>query len=352
MNQRKHDLLFAACGIAFVVLDLLGAIIATAGGKTHNLTISSTQTDIAQAVAKPAGTAVWIGAYLEFLSVGAFIAFAVWACVKLGGGLLGGIARAAATGYATATIASLAIMAAIAYRAGHGIGVPLTKTIVTVNEALYVSTWFLTAFFLVAAGALALGAGRRALGWSCDHNRRADANRHGGLGRDRRSVHRDALVRMGRLREHRDRPRQARTRSHRRGRAERLASSSSASGSGICRIRLQRCSPPSETSRRRLRPRLRLRKATVQSKERDRAEMGSSSSDVRVSAVVERARGVLAERFGIEIERADAILTDVARVQKRSITDLAAAVVESCTNGSTPLPRRLYTDSNGISDAA
>jgi hypothetical protein len=80
--------------------------------------------------------------------------------------------------------------------------------------------------------------------------------------------------------------------------------------------------------------------------------MGSSSSDVGVSAVVEHARGVLAERFGVDIARADAILTDVARVQKRSTTDLAAAVVESCTNGSTPLPRRLYTDSNGISDAA
>ena len=80
--------------------------------------------------------------------------------------------------------------------------------------------------------------------------------------------------------------------------------------------------------------------------------MGSSSSDVRVSAVVEQARGVLAERFGVEIAMADAILADVGRVQKRSITDLAAAVVESCTNGSMPLPRRLYTDSNEISDAA
>jgi ANTAR domain len=79
--------------------------------------------------------------------------------------------------------------------------------------------------------------------------------------------------------------------------------------------------------------------------------MGSSSSDVRVSVVVERARGVLAERFGVEIATADAILADVARAQKRSVTDLAAAVVASCTNGSTPLPRRLYT-SDGISDAA
>jgi len=80
--------------------------------------------------------------------------------------------------------------------------------------------------------------------------------------------------------------------------------------------------------------------------------VGSSSSDVCVSAVVAHARDVLAERFGVEIGMADAILADVARVPKRSITHLAAADVESCTNGSTPLPRRLYTDSNGISDAA
>ena len=166
MNDRTHDRLFAGCGIAFVVLELVGTIIATVGGKTHNLTISSTPAQVAHAVAKPAGTAVWIGAYLEMLSVGAFLAFAVWACVKLGGGLLGAIGRAAATGYATAILVSLTIMAALAYRAGHGIGVQLATTVVTLNEALYVGTWFLSVFFLLATGALALSGGRRALGWS------------------------------------------------------------------------------------------------------------------------------------------------------------------------------------------
>jgi hypothetical protein len=166
MNDRTHDRLFAGCGIAFVVLELVGTIIATVGGKTHNLTISSTPAQVAHAVAKPAGTAVWIGAYLEMLSVGAFLAFAVWACVKLGGGLLGAIGRAAATGYATAMLVSLTMMAALAYRAGHGIGVQLATTVVTLNEALYVGTWFLTVFFLLATGALALSGARRALGWS------------------------------------------------------------------------------------------------------------------------------------------------------------------------------------------
>jgi hypothetical protein len=166
MNERAHDRLFAGCGIAFVVLTLVGVVIATVGGKTHNLTISSTPTQIAHAVAKPAGTAVWIGAYLELLSVGAFLAFAVWACAKLGGGLLGAIGRAAATGYATVTIASLGVTAAIAYRAGHGMSVQLATALVTLNEAVYVTTWFMSVFFLLAAGALALTQTRRALGWS------------------------------------------------------------------------------------------------------------------------------------------------------------------------------------------
>ena len=166
MNERTQDRLFAGCGIAFVVLDLVGAIIAMTAGKTHNLTISSTPAQIAHAVAKPVGTAVWIGAYLELLSVGVFLAFAVWACVKLGGGLLGAFGRTAATGYAAVTITSLGVMAAIAYRAGHGMGVQLATALVTLNEALYVCTWFLSVFFLLAAGALALTQMRRALGWS------------------------------------------------------------------------------------------------------------------------------------------------------------------------------------------
>jgi hypothetical protein len=166
MNERMQDRLFAGCGIAFVVLELVGSIIASVGGKTHNLTISSTPAQIAHAVAKSAGTAVWIGAYLEVLSVGAFLAFAVWACAKLGGGLLGAIGRTAATGYATLIVASLGVTAALAYRAGHGIGVQLATTLVTLNESLYVGTWFLAVFFLLAAGALALTQMRRALGWS------------------------------------------------------------------------------------------------------------------------------------------------------------------------------------------
>ena len=109
---------------------------------------------------------VWAGAYIELLGFGFFIAFAMWACVKLGGGILGSIGHAAATAYATLSIASLCLMDAIEYRAGHGIGLQLGRTLITVNEALYMGTWFLAVFFLLAAGPLALASGRRLLGWS------------------------------------------------------------------------------------------------------------------------------------------------------------------------------------------
>jgi hypothetical protein len=80
--------------------------------------------------------------------------------------------------------------------------------------------------------------------------------------------------------------------------------------------------------------------------------MGSMTSDAPDRDAVEQARGVLAERFGTDITTADRILGDVARAQKRSVTELARAVVESCSNDSNPLPRRLYVNDDQISDAA
>ena len=165
MDERLSDRLFAASGIGSVALMLAGVGIGAAGGRQF-ATISSTPADIADAVAHPAGVALWAGAYLELISFGLFLAFAAWACAKLGGGVLGQIARAAATSYATISVASLAVMDTIAYRSGHGMGLQLATTLITLNEALFVVTWFLSAVFLLAAGALALQTGRQALGWS------------------------------------------------------------------------------------------------------------------------------------------------------------------------------------------
>jgi hypothetical protein len=165
MKERTQDLLFAACGIASVVLMLAGVGLGALGGREF-ATATSSSAQITRAIATPAGNAVWVGAYVELVSFGLFIAFAMWACAKLGGGVVGSIARASATAYTTLSIVSLCVMDAIEYQAGHGIGLQVGRALVTVNEALFVGTWFLSVFFLIAAGPLAVASGRRLLGWS------------------------------------------------------------------------------------------------------------------------------------------------------------------------------------------
>jgi hypothetical protein len=76
------------------------------------------------------------------------------------------------------------------------------------------------------------------------------------------------------------------------------------------------------------------------------------SDDLSVGVVVEHARGVLAERFGVGISTADSILNDVARAQRREVSDLAVAIVASCTTDTTPLPRCLYAINDDTKGAA
>lgn len=73
------------------------------------------------------------------------------------------------------------------------------------------------------------------------------------------------------------------------------------------------------------------------------------SDGVTAGAVVDYARGILAERFGIGIATAGRILQNVAHAESRDVAELAAAVVESCTVASTELPRSLYMNGSGTS---
>jgi len=165
MNERTQNRLFAACGIASAVLVHVGLFVGVASGQAF-VNLSSSPAKVADALANPAGTGVWVGAYLGLLGFGAFLPFAVWASAKLGGGLLGAIARTAASAYASVGIVSLCVFDAVEFRAGHGMGTQLATALTNINEALYVGSWFLSAIFLLAAGALALISTRRALGWS------------------------------------------------------------------------------------------------------------------------------------------------------------------------------------------
>jgi hypothetical protein len=160
------DRWFALCGIASVVIELGGALVQMGSKDTHSLTWTSSTRSIEAVFTHPATTTVWVGAYLELISMGLFLVFALWAARKLGGGLVGSIAA----GFAVATVAvsmvSLALLDTEAYLAGHALPVETARTLVTLNGATFVATWFLTAFFLLALAPLALAAGRRVLGWS------------------------------------------------------------------------------------------------------------------------------------------------------------------------------------------
>jgi hypothetical protein len=166
MTEPANDRFFSAAGVASVVLTLVGALVAMIGGKTHELTVGTSTAKLAQDLAAPASTATWVGAYVELLGTVLFLCFAAWACLRLGRSIWSVIGVAAATAYTAVTVSALALTDAISYRAGHGISTALARTIVTVNEAMYVTTWFLFALFLVAAAVLALATGRRLLGTS------------------------------------------------------------------------------------------------------------------------------------------------------------------------------------------
>jgi hypothetical protein len=166
MNLHIRDRWFALCGIASVVVELGGVLVQMGKKDTHSLTWTSSTRSIEAVFTHPASTSVWVGAYLEFVSMGLFLVFALWATRKLGGGLVGSIASGFAIANVAVGMVSLALLDTEAYLAGHALPVETARTLVTLNGATFVATWFLTAFFLFAVAPLALAAGRRVVGWS------------------------------------------------------------------------------------------------------------------------------------------------------------------------------------------
>jgi len=160
------DRWFALCGIASVVVELVGTFIQMSSKDTHSLTWSSSDASIAKAFSHHATAVVWVGAYLEIVSMGLFLAFAIWLCTRLGGGLYGSIGRGMAIANTAVSMVSLALLDTSAYLAGHSVPVSTARVLVTLNGATFITTWFLSAFFLLAVAPLAFTQGRRIVGWS------------------------------------------------------------------------------------------------------------------------------------------------------------------------------------------
>lgn len=160
------DRWFAVCGIASVVVELVGTFIQLGSKDTHSLTWTSSDASIVKAFSHHATTVVWVGAYLEVLGLGLFLAFAIWLCNRLGGGLYGSIGRGMVIASTAVGMVSLGLLDTSAYLAGHSLPMSTARVLVTLNGATFVTTWFLSAFFLLSVAPLAFAQGRRIIGWS------------------------------------------------------------------------------------------------------------------------------------------------------------------------------------------
>jgi hypothetical protein len=138
-------------GALFVVLELAGVIVGSAGGRSM-AALGDPTSKIVRSISEPAGTAVWIGAYLEYAALVAFAVFAIWA-FRERRGLLATTGLVASTVYVATTVASLVAGDAISYGASHGLGTQPLLALFYLQSGLYFATWGLAAAFLLLAPA-------------------------------------------------------------------------------------------------------------------------------------------------------------------------------------------------------
>src|SRR2546421_9630776 len=107
MSEDRLSRLGPLSGVLFVVLELAGVIIGGAGGRAM-VTLGDSNAKIVKAFADPAGSGVWVGAYLELASLAAFAVFAAW-LFRSGRGSLATAGLVTAGVYISVTMVSLVI---------------------------------------------------------------------------------------------------------------------------------------------------------------------------------------------------------------------------------------------------
>ena len=149
MTTDRLSRLGPLSGVLFVVLELAGFAIGSAGGRA-NVTLGDSSSTVLKAFADPVGNGVWVGAYLELASLAAFTVFAAWLFHRRRGPLATAGLIAAGT-YVAVTVVSLVIGDVLEYRAGHGIGGQTLLALFDLQSGLFVVSWGISAGFLVLA---------------------------------------------------------------------------------------------------------------------------------------------------------------------------------------------------------
>jgi hypothetical protein len=135
------------CGVLFVVLELAGVIVGSAGGRSM-AALGDPTSKIVKSFSDPIGTGVWVGAYLEYAALVPFALFAIWV-FRERRGVLATAGLVAATTYVATTIAALVAGDAISYGSSHGLGTQSLLALFYLQSGLYFATWVLAALFLM-----------------------------------------------------------------------------------------------------------------------------------------------------------------------------------------------------------
>ena len=149
MTEDRLSRLGPLSGALFVVLELAGFAIGSAGGRA-TVTLADPTSKVVKAFADPAGSGVWVGAYLELASLAAFVVFAAW-LFRSQRGPLATAGMVTAGVYAAVTVVSLVIGDVLEYRAGHGIDQQALLSLFDLQSGMFVVSWGISAGFLALA---------------------------------------------------------------------------------------------------------------------------------------------------------------------------------------------------------
>lgn len=149
MSEDRLSRLGPLAGLLFVVLELAGAAVGSAAGRAA-VTLGDSDAKIVKAFADPVGSGVWVGAYLELLSLPAFAVFAVW-LFRSRPGLVGRVGLLGAASYLAVTTLSLVLGDVLEFRAGHGLGAPATLALFDLQAGLFAVSWGIAGGILAIA---------------------------------------------------------------------------------------------------------------------------------------------------------------------------------------------------------
>jgi hypothetical protein len=149
MTEDRLSRLGPLSGVLFVVLEMAGFAVGSAGGRA-NVTLGDPSSKVLKAFADPVGSGVWVGAYLELASLAAFAVFAAW-LLRSRSGPLATAGVIAAASYVAVTVVSLVVGDVLEYRAGHGMGAQETLALFDLQSGLYAASWGIGGAFLALA---------------------------------------------------------------------------------------------------------------------------------------------------------------------------------------------------------